>query len=238
MIFYRRRDLTPDLQAVLDRYDATLRTQVAGKITTPLRMRDWELCQVLARTSSLPKNTRILDTGSFNTYLPLFLKQRYTSVTASDLLRFRWRKSWLRRLRLAPNKSTEAPYSAWTGVMRGAGVSLRNFDLTQIDVADGAFDCIISISVIEHIPRIEDALKELYRVVSPGGRLLITTDCSPEPRPYRDGVRYFSQEELRELFAPYPEITPDENPDFAKENWCYDGKGPVVTSFIEIAKPA
>ncbi len=239
MLFYRRSEFTADHEDILARYDAAVRTEVAGRLTTPLRMRDWELLQVLERANHFPRAARILDTGSFNTYLALYFAKKFSNVTASDLLQQRWQKSWLRRLHLAPNKPTEAPYAMWTEVMRGAGVNLENFDLTKISAADASFDCVISISVIEHIPQIESAIRELYRVLAPGGRLLITTDCSPEPRPFANGVRYFSRDELRVLFSDYPEVTPDEAPDFSKENWCYGRKnGAVVTGFIEIAKPA
>jgi ubiquinone/menaquinone biosynthesis C-methylase UbiE len=90
---------------------------------------------------------------------------------------------------------------------------------------------------VEHIPEIEQALAEMYRVLAPGGKLLVTTDCSPEPRPFADGVRYFSEAELNRLFSGYPVTSPRNRPNFAKENWCYGGKLTVVTSFVEITKP-
>ena len=50
-------------------------------------------------------------------------------------------------------------------------------------------------------------------------------------------MRYFSLEELDRLFAGYPITSPRNRPDFSPENWCYGGKEPVVTCFIEITKP-
>jgi SAM-dependent methyltransferase len=91
--------------------------------------------------------------------------------------------------------------------------------------------------VIEHIPAVDQALAEMYRLLAPGGKLLITTDCSPEPRPYAHGVRYFTLAELKKLFAPYPVTSPRDQPDFAPENWCYGGHEAVVTAFVEITKP-
>ena len=86
-------------------------------------------------------------------------------------------------------------------------------------------------------PAIERALSELYRVLAPGGRLLVTTDCSPESKPFAENVRYFTESELEKLFAPYPVTSVRTRPDFAEENWCYGGKLPVVTSFVRITKP-
>ena len=84
---------------------------------------------------------------------------------------------------------------------------------------------------------VDQALAEMYRLLAPGGKLLITTDCSPEPRPYAHGVRYFTLAELKKLFAPYPVTSPRDQPDFAPENWCYGGHEAVVTAFVEITKP-
>lgn len=237
MNFYRRRDFTPDDERLLADYDREILELVGPKFAYPVRMRDWELRRVLEATATLPSNARILDTGAFNTYLGLHLARHSAQVTVSDLLWARARKSALRRLGLAPAKPTEAPYLTWHRAMRKHGLAVRDIDLTRIKLPDASFDCIISLSVIEHIPAIERALAEMYRVLAPGGRLLVTTDCSREPVPFNAGVRYFSEAELERLFAPYPVTSPRNHPDFSPENWCYGGKFPVVTSFVEITKP-
>jgi ubiquinone/menaquinone biosynthesis C-methylase UbiE len=96
---------------------------------------------------------------------------------------------------------------------------------------------VVALSVIEHVPDVERGLREMYRILAPGGRMLITTDCSPEPVPYANGVRYFSERELESLFDPYPVTSARNAPDFSRENWCYGGGRPVVTTFIEVTKP-
>ena len=50
-------------------------------------------------------------------------------------------------------------------------------------------------------------------------------------------MRYFSVAELTRLFAPYNVTSPRNNPDFARENWCYGLGRPVVTVFVEVTKP-
>jgi SAM-dependent methyltransferase len=239
MNFYRRSDFTPDDERLLADYDRQILALLPPGFAFPVRMRDWELRRVLEATASLPPGARILDTGAFNTYLGLHLGQTSATaqVTVSDLLRARAIKSALRKVGLAPAKPTEVGYLTWSRLMRQHGLTVSEIDLTRIRLPDASFDCIISLSVIEHIPAIERALAEMYRVLAPGGRLLITTDCSPEPVPYADGVRYFSEAELERLFAAYPVTSPRNRPDFSPENWCYGGKFPVVTSFVEITKP-
>jgi SAM-dependent methyltransferase len=236
MNYYRRSDLTPDIAAVLARYDETIGRFVGPDYRHPVRMRDWELARVLEAVRSVPVGSSILDTGSYNTYLPLALAAGGYRLTASDLIWRRMMKSFERRLGLAPAKATEAPFFEWLGVYRRAGVPVRNLNLTRLGCPDASFDCVVALSVVEHVPNVERALAEMYRVIAPGGRMLVTTDCSPDPAPYCGGVRYFSEAELERLMAPYNVTSPRNKPDFSRENWCYNLGRPVVTAFAEITK--
>jgi SAM-dependent methyltransferase len=236
MNYYRRSDLTEDVAALLARYDETIRKFVGADYRHPVRMRDWELGRVLNAVRSVPVGSSILDTGSYNTYLPLALATAGYRLTASDLIWRRMLKSFERRLGLAPAKATEAPFFEWLGVYRRAGVPVRNLNLNGLGCPDSSFDCVVALSVIEHVPNVERALAEMYRVLAPGGRMLVTTDCSPEPTPYAGGVRYFSEAELEGLMAPYNLTSLRNKPDFSRENWCYNLGRPVVTVFAEITK--
>jgi SAM-dependent methyltransferase len=237
MNYYRRSELTADVAAALARYDETIRRFVGQHYGYPLRMRDWELIRVLEAVRSVPVGSSILDTGSYNTFLPLALASGGYRVTASDLIWRRMLKSLERRLGLAPAKATEAPYGEWLEVYRRAGVPVRNLNLTGLSCPDSSFDCVVALSVIEHVPDVERALKEMYRVLAPGGRMLVTTDCSPEPTAYARGVRYFSEAEIETLFSPYRVTSLRNSPDFGEANWCYGVGRPVVTAFVEVTKP-
>ncbi len=236
MNFYRRDELTPRVSDTLARYDETVRRFVGARYPHPIRMRDWELARVLEAMRSVPVGSSVLDTGSFNTYLPLALASAGYRLTASDLIWRRMIKGLERSLGLAPRRPTEAPFFEWMGVYRRAGVPVRNLNLSSLACRSASFDCVIALSVIEHVPGVERCLSEMYRVLAPGGRMMVTTDCSPEPKPYADGVRYFTESELNALFAPYPVSSPRNSPDFARENWCYNLGRPVVTAFIEVTK--
>jgi len=237
MNYYRRSELTADVAGVLARYDETVRRFVGPDYSHPLRMRDWELARVLEAVRAVPVGSSILDTGSFNTYLPLVLASYGYRLTASDLIWRRLVKSIERRLALAPAKATEAPFFEWLGVYSKARVPVRNLNLTRLRCPNSSFDCVVALSVIEHVPQVERALAEMYRVLAPGGRLLITTDCSPEPVAYANGVRYFSEAEIEALFRPFPVTSRRNTPDFSRENWCYGANQPVVTAFIEVTRP-
>jgi ubiquinone/menaquinone biosynthesis C-methylase UbiE len=48
-------------------------------------------------------------------------------------------------------------------------------DLSQLPFADAAFDCVTCGYVLEHLPDPRDGLRELSRVMMPGGRMLLLT---------------------------------------------------------------
>jgi SAM-dependent methyltransferase len=237
MNFFRRDELTPRVADTLARYDETVRRFVGADYPYPIRMRDWELARVLESVRSVPMGSSVLDTGSFNTYLPLALAAAGYRLTASDLVWRRLMKSAERKLGLAPRRPTEAPFFTWMRIYRLAGIPVRNLNLAKLACRSASFDCVVALSVIEHVPSVERCLSEMYRVLAPGGRMLVTTDCSPDPRPYAQGVRYFSESELEGLFAPYPVSSARNHPDFSPENWCYGLGRPVVTAFVEVTKP-
>lgn len=53
----------------------------------------------------------------------------------------------------------------------------------HLPFADATFDCVVASEVIEHLPEPERAIAEMYRVVRPGGRVIVST-------PYRERIRY------------------------------------------------
>jgi len=47
-------------------------------------------------------------------------------------------------------------------------------DIASIPVAGGSYDAVMCIEVLEHIPHPKEALAELYRVLKPKGKLILT----------------------------------------------------------------
>ncbi len=220
-------------------YDDYVRETIGPEYGYPIRLRNWELDQVIESIDREGPLERCLDTGSVNTFFGLWLAQHCPDVTVSDLMVERVCKNLLRRARLLPRKPSEANIETWYRAIRANGsVRVKNIDLTRMAYADGSFDLITSISVIEHIPDYEKAVAEMYRCLKVGGKLLLTTDCTPEGKPYGEGVRYFSPDELEVLVSPYPVTSERAAPDFAEKHWCYHRDQPLVTAFVEITKTA
>ncbi|MCY4106048.1 MAG: methyltransferase domain-containing protein [Chloroflexi bacterium] len=62
-----------------------------------------------------------------------------------------------------------------------AGVSLHRADITRLPFASGSFDGVILSEVLEHIADDAAALRELWRVLKPGGRAAITVPNADYP---------------------------------------------------------
>jgi ubiquinone/menaquinone biosynthesis C-methylase UbiE len=77
-------------------------------------------------------------------------------------------------------------------------------DITQIPEPDSSFDAVMCIEVLEHLPQPVDALRELCRLLKPGGVLILSAPfCSlthMAPYFYQTGYsRYFYEYWLKEL---------------------------------------
>jgi SAM-dependent methyltransferase len=84
-------------------------------------------------------------------------------------------------------------------------IDYRVGDLTRTDWPDGRFAAVTAISVIEHGVTLADLLREVARLLRPGGAFVFSTDYWPQKIP-TDGVRLFdlpwtifSAEEIDEL---------------------------------------
>ncbi|MHA2066564.1 MAG: methyltransferase domain-containing protein [Candidatus Thorarchaeota archaeon] len=56
------------------------------------------------------------------------------------------------------------------------GVKLMTGDITKTIIPTGTMGCVTCMSVIEHGVDHEKFLKECYRIIKPGGRLIVSTD--------------------------------------------------------------
>ncbi len=105
------------------------------------------------------------------------------------------------------------------GLQRGhfdaSGVDIQ-CDITAIPEPDGSFDAVMCIEVLEHLPRPLDALRELSRLLRPGGSLVLTAPfCSLThfaPYHFVSGFnRYFYETHLPPLGLRIRRIEPNGN---------------------------
>lgn len=90
---------------------------------------------------------------------------------------------WLASQSERPAAIVAADFSA-TALQKGkafalerglSGITWRTSDIQAINHKDASFDTVISCETIEHVPDPRRAIRELARVLKPGGRLLLTT---------------------------------------------------------------
>jgi SAM-dependent methyltransferase len=120
------------------------------------------LRQVIVRR--IPRQAElVLDVGCGNGWLAQTLVPRGVHVCSLDVGR------------INPRRALEhVPDQRHVAVVASA---------EHLPFASGTFDCAVASEVIEHLPEPECALEEMFRVVKPGGRVIIST-------PYRERIRY------------------------------------------------
>jgi len=59
--------------------------------------------------------------------------------------------------------------TALNATLRGYEVDLHESDATRLPFADNTIDCVYSFGVLHHIPEIDKVVREIYRVLKPGG---------------------------------------------------------------------
>jgi SAM-dependent methyltransferase len=59
------------------------------------------------------------------------------------------------------------------------GVRVLRGDATALPVRPESLDLVVAFDVLEHIPADQDAAAEMFRVLRPGGKLLVAVPCDP-----------------------------------------------------------
>jgi ubiquinone/menaquinone biosynthesis C-methylase UbiE len=85
--------------------------------------------------------------------------------------------------------------------MGGNEITLQVGDATRLDFPDASFDKVLCSEVIEHIPDAPQALREMHRVLKPGGTLVLST---PNKGSWYGFERYWLWEKLLRRKWPHP----------------------------------
>lgn len=73
--------------------------------------------------------------------------------------------------------AVEAAKERQRAFFAGAGeVEFRTADAERLDFPDSTFEIVVSCECLEHLPHPKEALKEFFRVLVPGGKLVLTTE--------------------------------------------------------------
>ena len=116
----------------------------------------------------------VLDVGTGTAQIPIELAKRHSQVhvTAIDMAEH--------MLRVGRNNVERAGLTA--------RIELRACDAKRMPFADGAFDAVISNSIVHHIPEPIAVFREMSRVVKPGGLIFVRDLLRPADRPSLDFI--------------------------------------------------
>ena len=81
------------------------------------------------------------------------------------------------------------------------GRAMLAFDITAIPKEVGAFDAILCSHVLEHVPDDQQAMRELYRVLKPGGWAVLMVPMEPDRAETFEDASVVEPEEREQVFG-------------------------------------
>jgi SAM-dependent methyltransferase len=145
-----------------------------------------------ASAGSLGRPAEILDVGGRKSHYTIGIPGH---VTITDMPRetdVQW------RLHLGITRQiVETTYARRSNVR-----AILYDDMTRSALPDGSFDCVVAVEVLEHVEQDDAFVRQVHRVLRPGGVFLMTTpngDYVPNTNP--DHKRHYTREQLRSLLA-------------------------------------
>lgn len=108
-----------------------------------------------------PQGLMVLDAGCHQSIYPLSLTDRGAYLVGIDIS--------------SPQVATAREVTSKLGLNDKAQHLVAS--VSEIPFEEGAFDVVLCNSVLEHVVEDEKAMEEIYRVLKPGGKFLLTVDC-------------------------------------------------------------
>lgn len=85
-------------------------------------------------------------------------------------------------------------------------LAMLKIDITDISLPDNQFDCIICLHVLEHIPDDQKAIRELFRVMKPGGWAILQSPVDPTREKTFEDAGIVSPEERERVYGQFNHV--------------------------------
>ncbi|WP_406700176.1 methyltransferase domain-containing protein [Singulisphaera sp. Ch08] len=145
-----------------------------------------------ALVGALDRPAEILDVGGRKSHYTIGIPG---SITITDLPR---ETEVQRKLHLGINgEIVEKTYARRSNVK-----AILYDDMTESMLLDGSFDCVVAVEVLEHVEQDAEFVRQVHRVLRPGGVFLMTTpngDYLDNHNP--DHKRHYTREQLQALLV-------------------------------------
>lgn len=139
-----------------ERYDVFYRSSLEREALPEVELHGWPRDRVQAIMAFAGRGDAVLDVGCGNGHLLYQLRERFRRLVGLEYSAV--------RLAQASINLAGLPFEG----LQGSAESMH-------DVASDSIDCLVSADTIEHIPDVYLAAAEMYRVLRPGGLLVINT---------------------------------------------------------------
>ncbi len=153
---------------MLERYESCLRERGVGGAVPGFRR--WEYGRVL-RAAAFQPDDEVLETGAMHTHLCVYAATIARRVVATDNF------YWAQRA-YVEEQGLPSP-DEWIREVEVAGegrLTAEAADLQDLVYANASFDKVLCVSTIEHVLDDARAMREMARVLRPGGALVLTTE--------------------------------------------------------------
>ena len=162
--------------------------------------------------------------GHFRTFLPFGAQRRPNAICPRCLSLERHRLLWLylknktnllssnlKVLHIAPEYLLKKSISALSNISYLSAdlqphEAMVQMDITDIQYEDNAFDMILCSHVLEHVPNDAKAMRELCRVLKPGGWAILHVPLDPKLDKTLEGSSDLSLAERERLFGHHDHV--------------------------------
>ena len=183
--YARRRPILDDILAACSMEKKPISEHIVGPGQTYIHAsKQWEYPYAIEHINTMGTGPlRVADVGGGRGALPWYLAQKGHAVTVYDINYF-WDHEG--------NIDVENQFFHFA---KTHGFKADFGSVFNIPADDNSFDVVTCISVIEHVLWKEYAIKEMLRVLKPGGRLILTYDLVQSDASTQDAFR-------AEIFTP------------------------------------